>query len=419
MNFQKLIVGNQTIETEAQRRKMLLGAYLILMYLGVDLYYSIVHIFNPEGEPYLLFAGAIISLVCLILIRSGWIDVGILLHLLRSTAAAFYFSIVDANPYETAPFLLFIPGGMGAFAIFSYGERWKGILYNIFTLVLFSVAFFNLDNFKPSHPHFYFISNFFIVFILGGLIISFFDRLSYKSEQRILEKNNELQKANAELDRFVYSASHDLRAPLTSLLGLINLSEMTNDPLESQNYLMMMRARILTLDKFIHDIIDYSRNERLELAGEKIQLKKITNEIVEGLKFVLGTESVSIIVDIDSDLTIHSDQSRIKMILSNLISNSLKYFDKNKGNPYVRIMAQQLTNSCEINVEDNGVGISSDRKDKVFDMFYQASEKSVGSGLGLYIAKECVTKLGGEITVSTTLGEGSTFTVTIPQFNSI
>jgi signal transduction histidine kinase len=82
-------------------------------------------------------------------------------------------------------------------------------------------------------------------------------------------------------------------------------------------------------------------------------------------------------------------------------------------------MAQQLTNSCEINVEDNGVGISSDRKDKVFDMFYQASEKSVGSGLGLYIAKECVTKLGGEITVSTTLGEGSTFTVTIPQFNSI
>ncbi len=415
MTIQRLILGNRNIETETERRKMLLGAYLIFMYLGVDLYFFMVNLFNPEGEPYILFVGAIVSFVCLILIRLGWIDTAIILHLIRSSAGAFYFSYVDTNPYETAPFLMFIPGGMGAFAIYGYRERWKGILFNIITLLLFVIALFNASKFTPSQSHFYFVSNFFIVFILGGLIVLFFNQLTHNSENRILEKNRELQKANAELDRFVYSASHDLRAPLTSLLGLINLSEITTDPSETKKYLTMMRGRILTLDQFIHDIIDYSRNERVELAFEEIELKKLVEEIVDGLKFTMGAERIKISLDIEDDLIINSDTNRMRMILSNLISNSIKYFDKRKDNPFIWIVAKRYDSTFNFIIEDNGIGIPTDRKDKIFDMFYKASERSVGSGLGLYIVKECVIKLNGEISISTALGEGSIFTVKLPQ----
>src|SRR5688500_16243322 len=95
------------------------------------------------------------------------------------------------------------------------------------------------------------------------------------TEQILSTKNAELEKINAELDRFVYSASHELRAPLTSVLGLINLAELNLSPENKREYLEMMRTSINKLDSFIQDIIRYSKNSRLELEREKINFSNI------------------------------------------------------------------------------------------------------------------------------------------------
>ena len=99
------------------------------------------------------------------------------------------------------------------------------------------------SNFSPDQVHFYFIVSFMITLLIGVLIIIFFDRLVIQSEKEILHKNTELTKINAELDRFVYSASHDLRAPLSSISGLIQLIERTRDPGETEQYLNLMKGR--------------------------------------------------------------------------------------------------------------------------------------------------------------------------------
>ena len=121
--------------------------------------------------------------------------------------------------------------------------------------------------------------------MLCSLIFHFLLSINFHSENEILVKNDLLSKTNQELDRFVYSASHDLKAPLSSMLGLIEVAQRTDDPEEIKMCLGMMRGRINILDDFIREIIDYSRNARLELKKDKFSLLELTKEVVDGLLF--------------------------------------------------------------------------------------------------------------------------------------
>jgi hypothetical protein len=126
-----------------------------------------------------LFLGAFTSIICLLLLRFGWTETAIAIHLLRAAAIPFYFSLVDSDPYQTATYLYFLAAGIGSLAIFGYRERWKGIAYTGLSFVLFIIAYFDKSAFRPDNPHFFFISNFTIVLILGGLIVLFFDRVNF------------------------------------------------------------------------------------------------------------------------------------------------------------------------------------------------------------------------------------------------
>jgi signal transduction histidine kinase len=157
-------------------------------------------------------------------------------------------------------------------------------------------------------------------------------RLNYNAEKSLITKqaettlqNEKLKKANSELDRFVYSASHDLRAPLSSISGLIGLAQ--HEPTAMPQYLVMMQDRVGVMDRFIREIIDYSRNARLDLQIEKINLKKLIEDVVEVLKFAPHRDHIKIEMNVPSDLTIDSDRSRLNVALSNLISNAVKYQD--------------------------------------------------------------------------------------------
>ena len=413
MKFQRFILGSNVVETESQKRKITLGAYLIVIYIGIDFFFFIVNLFNPEGEPASLFAGFLIALFCLLLLRWKKVNIAIFLHLIRCNAFAFYFSSIDSDPIQTGSYLYFIPSSLGALAVFGFKERWIGIGFTILSFALFVTAIFKPAEFNAAQAHFYLIVNFTIVLIIALLIIIFFDRMVTRSEKTLVEKNSELIKANQELDRFVYSASHDLRSPLTSIAGLIELSK--RDTKNSEEYLKLMKSRVLAMDKLIHDIIDYSRNSRIPAAGGKLNLHDFIEELVELIKYTDVDVNTRFNVKIDRELLVLSDSSRLQVILNNLLSNSIKYADRNKAESVITITASATSNSFTFSVEDNGDGIAEDHQDKIFNMFYRASEKASGSGLGLYIVKETLEKMNGTISHQSTLGKGSLFTVTIPM----
>lgn len=227
-------------------------------------------------------------------------------------------------------------------------------------------------------------------------------------------KNELLSKTNQELDRFVYSASHDLKAPLSSMLGLIEIAQRTDDPEEVKACLAMMKGRVKNLDEFILEIINYSRNSRLEIHKEPVDLLALTKEVVDNLKYAEGFEQIYFKYNFPPDLKIKTDRGRLRVVLNNLISNSLKYHDSTKDNQVVEVNAYQESNYLKMMVKDNGIGIAAEHQTKIFEMFYRASEKSKGSGLGLYIVQETIQKMNGKIKVASDVGVGTSFEIEVP-----
>lgn len=236
-----------------------------------------------------------------------------------------------------------------------------------------------------------------------------------KSDQALREQNEELVKINRELDSFVYSVSHNLRAPLMSLLGLLNLAKMKDQQESMEQYFEMMGHSIQKLDNTLKEILDYSRNARKELDLEPLEIRSIVNDSIERLLYMDGSEKVVKTMDIIEESPLYSDTYRLLVILSNLLSNSIKYRDPKKEINFVHFYVAVQKKTLTIRVQDNGIGISPAFIPKIFNMFYRATERSEGAGLGLYIVKETVQKLGGSISVQSEVGVGTTFEIEIPN----
>jgi len=249
-------------------------------------------------------------------------------------------------------------------------------------------------------------------FLAVGSIIDINDRK--KAEAEIVDKNSELEKANDELDRFVYSASHDLRAPLSTLLGLIEVLKMSDEPEEYQRYFDMMTSRINDMEGFISEVTDYSRNTRLAVNIKSVNLFETVDKIKESFSTLAEASNTELIIEIDKKLFIKTDETRLKVVLNNLVANAIKY-NNSEEKRYVKVRALISGNFYQIEVEDNGTGIDKIYQPNIFDMFFRATEDSSGSGLGLYIVKETMEKLGGKISFVSEIDKGTTFTVLIPQ----
>jgi signal transduction histidine kinase/ligand-binding sensor domain-containing protein len=252
-----------------------------------------------------------------------------------------------------------------------------------------------------------------LIVLISGLLFSI-----YQWRMRLVQKQNQaLQKVNTELDRFVYSASHDLRSPLSSILGLINVARKDENQDKSQ-YLNMIEKSVVKLDSFIRDIIDFSRNARLEVAVEEIDFAVLLKDIFEDLRFVENYEKIQRTVVIHTAKSFRSDSKRIRVILSNLIANAIKHhFPPQRTNPFVSIEITDDVHGIVITVADNGPGIEEKYLKDIFKMFFRATDRTSGSGLGLYIVEETVARVNGKINVASTWGEGTTFTVKLPDLH--
>ncbi len=223
----------------------------------------------------------------------------------------------------------------------------------------------------------------------------------------------ELIRVNTELDNFIYHASHDLRSPLTSIMGLLDLGMKETSPEVIQSYLKMMQGRIEHMDGLLKDLISISYNSGKEKEYEVFHFEDEVNKIVRLLKNPDHTLNVT--VDVDQPMTFRTDPVRIRTILRNLISNAFKYRNPAATPSFINIHIRVDSSHAAIQIKDNGIGIAPEFKAKVYEMFFRATEKSSGSGLGLYIVKSMVEKLKGKISFESTLGVGTTFLLTIPN----
>ena len=252
--------------------------------------------------------------------------------------------------------------------------------------------------------------------IIDGVIVDISERKN--SEELLKSKNEELKKINEELDRFVYSASHDLRAPLTSLLGLINIAQTDHYINGIAEHLDLMKRSVLKLDSFIIDIINYSRNARLDLEVSEINLEDLVKETLDNLRYITSAEKIRKLVHVKQTVPLYSDSKRIGILLSNLISNAIRYHNLIIDDPYIRINGKVSKKETVIEIIDNGKGIGKQYLNNIFEMFFRASDDSKGSGLGLYIVKETINKLNGTVDVTSEIGQGSTFTITFPNLSA-
>ena len=236
--------------------------------------------------------------------------------------------------------------------------------------------------------------------------------------KKLLLQFRDLKKVNTELDQFVYSVSHDLRAPLSSILGLVNLCKTNPEKKLLVECISRIGASTVKLDNFIKEILDYSRNSRTEIEVERFNIEELVNELIDNIR-LLGNLDNELNVNASEKITYEGDRRRVSIILNNLITNACKYADPDKLNRFVNISITTSKMGFELIIEDNGIGINSDSLDKVFNMFYRGTETSEGSGLGLYIVNETLTKLKGKIDISSKEGVGTKISIQIPRAKKI
>ncbi len=234
-------------------------------------------------------------------------------------------------------------------------------------------------------------------------------------EEELLRQNEELKRINTELDRFSYSVSHDLRAPLTSALGLMHLLKTEEDPAQSAHYVKLAEQCLHQLNNFIQEVMSLTQNARTDLAIEKVDLNKIVSEVVSSQQQTADQNQVVVHNDIKPGETLYTDRQRLSTVLNNLISNAIRYYRSNQEHPYVKITATVSAQQVTLCVEDNGIGIDEQHIKNIYNMFYRATDHVSGSGLGLYLVKETVQMLKGEITVRSQRNQGTTFTVILPS----
>jgi signal transduction histidine kinase/ligand-binding sensor domain-containing protein len=243
------------------------------------------------------------------------------------------------------------------------------------------------------------------------------ERLVQQRTEKLNETISQLNKTIKELDAFLYSASHDLVSPLKSILGLVNLAKLENHSDELQYYFNHIEMSVRKLEAIIQTLMQHSFNTKTGLKLEPVDLQKLIDETIEDLKFFPDTGKIRFTYVLH-DARIVSDSHRLKIILSNLLGNAVKYHDDHKDENIVHLDFRNSGSSWVLDITDNGIGIERDRLERVFELFYRATESAKGSGLGLYIVKDTIDRLGGSISVDSEIGKWTKFTLSFPVNNA-
>ncbi|MBL7857921.1 MAG: PAS domain S-box protein [Cyclobacteriaceae bacterium] len=252
------------------------------------------------------------------------------------------------------------------------------------------------------------ISNLIDHYQVQGLVLKLHDVTGKKI------KEQELLRSNKQLDQVIYKTTHDLKAPVMSALGLVDLAEKSSAE-DQAHYLQMIRKSLLKLDSLIGEMYNFFRNEKLVLQRSRIDLHAMLKEELENLISPLEENIISVDFEISGDHQFFSDRVRVQTVITNILSNAIKYYDRQKTKPFIKISISVNPDICILKVEDNGIGIEPEYQNRIFDLFFRATDHAQGTGLGLFIVKDTIEKLEGTIDVQSTPGSGTTFLIRIPN----
>lgn len=235
----------------------------------------------------------------------------------------------------------------------------------------------------------------------------------FDTRRRLKYKMIELERVNEELNRFVYSTSHDLRSPLANIMGILNMAKIDAKPDSAPKYLNMIEGCVQKMDLFIHKIIEYYKGIRLENEIEEVEFSVLFRDSIE-LNHMVNPR-INFDMFVQQDVHFYTDAFRLSLIINNLVSNAVKYQRPNEENPIVELKAEVNSREAVIHIRDNGVGIVPDHLNKIFEIFFRSSDFKNGLGIGLYIVKEALNRIRGKIEVTSEPGEGTQFKLIIPN----
>jgi nitrogen-specific signal transduction histidine kinase len=244
--------------------------------------------------------------------------------------------------------------------------------------------------------------------VLVILMVVFINNRKIKRQSLIIEEQNR------NLDAFVSKASHEIKGPLNSLKGLSDVALKTVKDKESLEYFEYINKTVQKLTKTLNNMLYFSRAKNIVPEYSEIKLQSFVDEAIKGLMFKESFDKIKISNRISEKYVISSDEVILNSVIQNLIGNAIKYHDSKKASSYLDIDAEEKNNIITMQFKDNGIGIDNVHKNKLFGMFYRATNEAEGTGLGLYIVKLSIEKLGGTIEFESEPGEFTKFTVTIP-----
>lgn len=240
-------------------------------------------------------------------------------------------------------------------------------------------------------------------------------RLEEKVEERTKDLSQTLEKlkaTNEELDTFIYRASHDLKGPTASLLGLAMLGKTLSTDPKYLEFFVRIEDTSYNMNNILGKLLSMHVIMQTTVSYTPINLEALINEIKKSLR--IEKNNYLITYQLDEHLTFYSDQNLLKIILKNLIENSLIFNDISRDIT-IKVSALKKRSSIYLCVEDNGEGIEPDVKPRIFDLFYRGSQKSKGNGLGLYLVKKAVEKLNGSIELESEVNKRTKFTIILPS----
>ncbi|PTB93251.1 hypothetical protein C9994_13225 [Marivirga lumbricoides] len=215
--------------------------------------------------------------------------------------------------------------------------------------------------------------------------------------QEIKTKSLELNQINHELDKFLYSVSHNIRGPIASLEGLLKVIEISD--LNAVNQLKHhLRLNLRLLNSFVHDISNVATNIHTHVKYKEINLYDMVDELLLFMNNIYELNAVKKI-NVPYDYTLISDPDRLAIVLKGILKNSYQYRDIGKNNQIIEVNVSKNEDFHLIEIVDNGIGIKDEVKPRIFDMFYRGTELSTGNGMGLHNTREILKKIGGTMNI--------------------
>lgn len=252
----------------------------------------------------------------------------------------------------------------------------------------------------------------------GKMILSTINDLTERIEaaQIVEQKSRELEALNIELSHFANSASHDLKAPLSSISGLLSicLEDLADNNIEDvEEHLKTILDISRRSAEKVEGVLKIARAGREPILVEPVQFEQVIGETWTDIS-AGNDKKPDLILDMQHHRPIHTELPTLKVILENLLSNAIRYVDTAKPNPFIRIQSSTINNILHVTVSDNGIGISKENLNRVFEMFKRLDTRS-GDGLGLTLVRKQLDRMGGTVSVKGAEGEGAEFTFTLPQ----